>query len=171
MPKIIENVKTRLLAEARRQIAENGYAGTTIRSVAAKCGIAVGTVYNYFPSKDVLIASFMAQDWAECINGIRALPTSDAKALLGGIYSGIIGFSRSHSALFSDPEAEKVFFSVVSKRHAQLREQIARVILPVCSGENAAFKATFIAEAVLAWSGEGKGFEEVFPLLEPILTK
>ena len=35
----------------------------TASSVANGCGIGVGTVYNYFSSKDMLIASFMAEDW------------------------------------------------------------------------------------------------------------
>ena len=34
MPKILEKVREQLLAEAERQIAERGYARTTIRSVA-----------------------------------------------------------------------------------------------------------------------------------------
>ena len=42
MPKIIENVREQLLVEAKRQIAEYGYAKTTVRSVAAACGLGVG---------------------------------------------------------------------------------------------------------------------------------
>ena len=44
MPKLIENIRAQLLAEAQRQVAKRGYAKTTIRSVAEACGIAVGTV-------------------------------------------------------------------------------------------------------------------------------
>ena len=60
MPKILESVREQLLETARAQIERNGYANTTIRSVAAECGIAVGTVYNYFPSKDMLIATYVS---------------------------------------------------------------------------------------------------------------
>ena len=56
MPKIIENVREQLLAEAKKQVFEHGYADTTIRSVARACGLGVGTVYNYFSSKEMLIA-------------------------------------------------------------------------------------------------------------------
>lgn len=44
MPKILDSMREQLLAAARRQVESNGYAKTTIRSVAAECGIAVGTV-------------------------------------------------------------------------------------------------------------------------------
>ena len=55
MPKIIENLPERLAEEARRQIEESGFSAMTIRSVAAGCGVGVGTVYNYFPSKEAFI--------------------------------------------------------------------------------------------------------------------
>ena len=42
MPKIIENIREQLLQEVKRQIAENGYGKTTIRSVAGACGLGVG---------------------------------------------------------------------------------------------------------------------------------
>ena len=67
MPKIIENVRELLLDTAKKQIEERGYANTTIRSVAGECGLAVGTVYNYFKSKDMLIATFLLEDWKERI--------------------------------------------------------------------------------------------------------
>ena len=62
MPKIIENIKEQIIEEAKRQLFENGYAKTTIRSVAKACGIGVGTIYNYFPSKEMLISAFMLDD-------------------------------------------------------------------------------------------------------------
>ena len=63
MPKIIENIREKLLEEAKRQVSESGYSSMTIRSVATACGVGTGTVYNYFPSKDMLVASFMLEDW------------------------------------------------------------------------------------------------------------
>jgi len=72
MPKIIENLKERLIDEARRQVEEDGYAAMTIRSVAKGCGVGIGTVYNYFPSKDTLVATFMLEDWQMCIRTINA---------------------------------------------------------------------------------------------------
>ena len=71
MPKIIENLREKLLEEAKCQVMEQGYAAMTIRSVASACGVGVGTVYNYFSSKDMLVASFLLEDWLECLAGIE----------------------------------------------------------------------------------------------------
>ena len=82
MPKIIENVRQTLLEEAKRQIKENGYAKTTIRSVAGACNVGVGTVYNYFESKDMLIATFMLEDWMECLREMKSYSTDNLRAFL-----------------------------------------------------------------------------------------
>lgn len=161
MPKIIENVREQLLAVAKKQIEERGYANTTIRSVAAECGLAVGTVYNYFKSKDMLIATFVVEDWISVLSDIRANPESDPRALLHRIYDALIRFTEKHTSLFSDPDAAKVFSAVFSERHKTLRGQIAEIILPLCRTENAEFTAEFAAEALLSWTVSGADFDMI----------
>jgi AcrR family transcriptional regulator len=46
-----------ILDAARRVFAERGFRGTTIADIAEAAGIALGTVYLYFPSKDDLFAA------------------------------------------------------------------------------------------------------------------
>lgn len=65
MPKVIENLQERILACARVLLLEQGIDGLNIRAVASACGVAVGTVYNYYGSKDQLIASIMLQNWLQ----------------------------------------------------------------------------------------------------------
>ena len=57
MPKIIPGLRERLIKEAEQQLVTGGYTALTIRSVAKACHVAVGTVYNYFPSKEEFVAS------------------------------------------------------------------------------------------------------------------
>ncbi len=166
MPKIIENVREQLLCEAKRQIAERGYANTTIRSVAGECGLAVGTVYNYFKSKDMLIASFMAEDWHKCTEKIKNCPTNDKKTFLRCIYESLSDYSDKHKMLFDDADAAKVFASVFSVRHTQLRDQIAAFILPICEADNAEFVSDFAAESIICWTMAGVDFEELYNVIK-----
>ena len=91
MPKILEDARIRLISVARKQALTNGYPGMTIRSVAQECGYSVGTVYNYFRSKEQLLAEVMLEDWQQEV-GFRvvAISTDDvrhiakAKALTRG---------------------------------------------------------------------------------------
>ena len=162
MPKIIENVREQLLAEAKKQISERGYKNTTIRSVASECNIATGTVYNYFKSKDMLIASFILQDWLDCLSSIAEYPKGDSYSFLKFIYTSLIEFVNKHQSLFYDKEASKSFDTSVSERHGQLRQQLAQQIMPIASEE---FLAEYVAEAMLCWTMAGKDFEDIYSLL------
>ena len=167
MPKIIENVREQLLAEAKKQIFENGYAATTVRSVAGACGLGVGTVYNYFRSKEMLVATFVYEDWKKYLSEMQGLPQDDSRALFGGIYFLLRRFASENEQLFSDKEAAKLVSGASEKRHKLLRDQIAELVLPVCNGGK--FTADFIAEALVSWSVENADFEAVYPLLEKII--
>ena len=172
MPKNIENVREMLLEEAKKQIAENGYSKMTIRSVAGKCNLGVGTVYNYFKSKDMLIASFMADDWKECLETINSQTKKDSKSVLFSIYKALTSFSERHNKLFCDKDAVKVFSTVFSERHKQLRNQLAKLITPICdksSVEDKAYLSEFIAESLLCWTVAGKDFEEQYKILSQLL--
>jgi AcrR family transcriptional regulator len=49
--------KEEILDAARRVFAERGFRGTTIADIAEEAGIALGTIYLYFPSKDEVFAA------------------------------------------------------------------------------------------------------------------
>ena len=48
--------RKRILQAARRLFADNGYDSTTTRDIAKEAGIASGTLFNYFPSKEAVVA-------------------------------------------------------------------------------------------------------------------
>ena len=50
--------KEDILAASRELIKENGWAAVSIRSVAAKCSVSAGTIYNYYESKAELLGAY-----------------------------------------------------------------------------------------------------------------
>ena len=174
MPKIIENLKEQLLQEAKRQIAERGYAQTTIRSIAAGCGVGVGTVYNYFQSKEMLIATFMYEEWKKYLEEMSMLSQGDPKIFLKGVYDLLKAFAKHNEKLFSDPDATKLASTGFSQRHKILRSQISSFILPLCEVnqlDNPQFTAEFISESIIRWSMENKDFDELYSILKKIIIK
>ncbi len=172
MPKIIPNVREQLLNEARKQIAEQGYGKTTIRSVANACNLGVGTVYNYFKSKDMLIATFMAEDWKKCIADIERQSLDDHKTVLQCIYNALIDFITRYQPLFRDSDAEKVFAAAFAERHKQLRDQLVELILPICkqsSVPDKKFLAEYIAESLLTWTVAGVSFDKQYVIVCKII--
>lgn len=162
MPKIIENLRSALLCEAKRQINEVGYGNTTIRSVASGCGVAVGTVYNYFKSKDMLIASFILEDWIGCLVAISNYPKENGYEFLKFIHVKILEFIEKNEKLFNDKDAEHSFNISASKRHDQLRGQLAEQIMPIAEDK---FLSEYVAEALLCWTVAGYDFDQIYTLL------
>ena len=166
MPKIIKNIREQLLYEAKKQLTEVGYKNTTVRSVAGACGVAVGTVYNYFKSKDYLIASFILNDWRDCMESISAQPKENRRYYLEFIHLSLRKFSYQYSSLFNDEAAKQAFSLAFTERHLQLRSQLAALILPICPMDDA-FLAEYVAEAILTWTMASKRFDDIYELLPP----
>ena len=164
MPKIIENLEIRLIEEAKKQIEEFGYAAVTIRSVAKACGVGVGTVYNYFPSKEDLIAKHLLDDWCKCITAIQAVSTySDTpRPVALCIYDQLLCFARNHAAIFRDEAAVSGFSGSFSRYHGMLRSQLAQPLEKFCADP---FAAEFVAEALLTWSMSGKSFDDIYGII------
>lgn len=171
MPKIIDNIRGKLLSEAKRQLMEIGYSAMTIRSVAKACNVGVGTVYNYFASKDMLVASFMLEDWQVCLDKIveTSNKSEDIKDVLFVIYEELKAFSQMYDSLFHDENAEQSQSRNSGFRHKMLRKQIAKPLKKFCSGENIDFMAEFLAENMLTWTFSNHTFEEIISLLLKVL--
>ena len=164
MPKIIENLEQKLIEEARKQVKETGYRTMTIRSVASACGVGVGTVYNYFTSKDALVAAFMLEDWKKCILSIEEMSNSSGqpKDVVRCIYDQLLFYSDCHRSIFQDSAAASTFAGAFSRYHAILRQQLAEPLQKFCIDN---FCAEFIAESLLTWTMAGKDFDEIYGVI------
>ena len=52
-----------ILSVSRRFITQNGFGAVNMRAIAAACGVSVGSVYNYFPSKGDLLCAVVESVW------------------------------------------------------------------------------------------------------------
>ena len=57
--------KEEILKTSRELIRRQGWSAVSIRSVAASCGVSVGSIYNYFDSKTDLIGATVESVWCE----------------------------------------------------------------------------------------------------------
>lgn len=165
MPKIIENVKEKILQEAKEQVMTVGYSDMTMREVAKAVGIASGTLYNYFPSKESMVAAFMSEDWHRTVFNIRTeCENAESVAIvLESIYNNLTSFVKTYEALFKDPEAVSGYSSSYFVRHRMLTKQIAGMIDPLCRTQAVTYTdnfSEFIAESLITWMMSQKDFAE-----------
>ncbi|MDE6363286.1 MAG: TetR/AcrR family transcriptional regulator [Lachnospiraceae bacterium] len=57
--------KEAILDKSRQLVTAKGWSAVSIRTVAAACGVSVGSIYNYFESKSDLIAATVESIWHE----------------------------------------------------------------------------------------------------------
>lgn len=55
--------KEEILKNSRVLIQQQGWSAVSIRSVAAACGVSVGSIYNYFDSKADLMGATIESVW------------------------------------------------------------------------------------------------------------
>ncbi|WP_164764757.1 TetR/AcrR family transcriptional regulator [Streptomyces lydicus] len=130
----------RMLDAAQELIAERGVASLTIADVAARTGVAVGTIYSRFASKDALIAA-VHDRWLEQVVArvqtewaAAAAESADFEDFVACYVAAMITMFRDHGAL--------------------IREFVVRTIAQFAPGNAARHKLqeafTHVCEAVLA---------------------
>jgi AcrR family transcriptional regulator len=81
-----EATAARILEVAEELFAERGFAGTTLRDVAARVGVRNPSIYNHFPSKDALYEAVLSRG-------------------IGPILGTLTEFVEAGPAAYSDPRA------------------------------------------------------------------
>lgn len=155
MSKRIENVRELILVKSEELLFEAGYKGFNMREIAKRCGIAVGTIFNYYESREILIATIMAKDWRAYISEMsqKSNEAVDVQEGISAIYNGINSYSRKYETIWYGYPGNIIGY--LGTYHARLRQKIADIIINLLSRFNIRLDDSVVsiyAEAVLASS-------------------
>lgn len=123
MPKIIADTKNKILESCRNQLFTSGYASVSIRSIAKDCQLSSGTIYNYFSSKDELIATIMLKDWIELLSQMDQKIDS-VRSLNEGLmimYQSLKSFCEMYKELFQQAQNS---MHTIQSYHGMLLKQL-----------------------------------------------
>ena len=70
-------------AAARRMLLDEGYAGVSMRAIAAQLGISVGNLQYYFPTKHDLVEAVLTGETQKPIDMLNDIAWSPDKAAMG----------------------------------------------------------------------------------------
>ncbi len=90
----VEEKERAILTAARRIFEDKGYEGARVADVASAIGIAEGTIYTYFPTKDALVRAMLESFW----EGITA-EAREAVAGLADTFDRLQALAECHLAL------------------------------------------------------------------------
>jgi AcrR family transcriptional regulator len=159
-----------ILEAAVELFAARGYARTTTNAVAARAGISVGSLYQYFPNKDAILAALVERHMDAVDGVIRASldDLADPSRPLGGSIRRMLerllesherapGLSRAVEALVGQrPRIPEAFRERERAYRAQL-ERILRTRRDVRQGDHGVMAVLLfeIAETASAWLAHG----------------
>ena len=172
MPKILENIKERVVREARREMMSEGYRAMTIRRVAETLGIGTGTLYNYFPSKEYLAACAMLEDWQAQTHAFEEEPkTEDAAAVIRRLFEMVRRFAACYRRSWTQYGEQDHSDSMRDQYHKVLIGQLSGYIGAV-TADRPEWLAPFLAEMVLRFGSDGRTrYEDIEKAVNVLLEK
>jgi AcrR family transcriptional regulator len=66
-------MREKILGAAIQMFGENGFKSSTVKGLAQRLGIAQGSLYTYFPSKEQLFRSAVEEGWERFLDEIRRI--------------------------------------------------------------------------------------------------
>lgn len=176
MPKIIENLKSRILETTCREIKEKGYSGITLRGIAKSCDIALGTFYNYFKSKEILVANLIVADWMKKKLELEEEleKSTDVHGAMARIHAFITSFYNQHKDMWKDYRFTGESGYEYDERHQLLVSQISLIIsgaLQKAGCENDSNTCRVLAEMILTASTKDMDYEIYGPIIERVIRK
>lgn len=101
--------KDYILEVSKKIFVEEGIASVNMRAIAKECDIALGSIYNYFPSKTDLISEIIESIWLEILD-INNIPNKFDSFLdaLSFIFEAITNNSKKYPMFF---KSHRNFFS------------------------------------------------------------
>ena len=176
MPKILDLSKDKIMQAAAKILKDDGYAKLSVRKVAEKCGMATGTFYRYFESKDYLVAQIIATDWVSTYAKMH-----DAAKNAVSFEKGFLTFFRlteeftdRYRHVFKEYSEFVGSHETLLSRHSVLRAQIAactRELALNTGQEHIAIAADMTAESLLAVINQPDLNEKSLTDFIKILTK
>lgn len=163
-----ENVARRLaarhdaiIAAARQMASEGGMAAVQIAAVAARAGIAAGTVYRYFPAKADLVAALLGEIAGREIGALRRAAAA-APGPLSALSAAIMTFAgralrdrRLAFATIAEPVDAELDAARLAFRRALTAEFALRIAAAMAGGHLPEQDAALAAAALSGLLVEG----------------
>lgn len=128
MPKILVNPREKILEESYALLKEKGYESFSMRELALRCNIGLGTVYNYFKNKMAIVGELFSDKWEYTIEGIKEVKYQDInfEEKLKVIFFKLEDFLMYHKEIFvalnKFQKNEKVKAAQECNRHYTMEE-------------------------------------------------
>jgi AcrR family transcriptional regulator len=145
-----------LLEAASAEFAEKGYEATTMTAIAARAESSIGSLYQFFPTKEQVAATLMEQYVAEVEAVFEQLSEEaaslDISDVAGRLTTLFVAYRTTHPAFVVLADVQDVVLPGAGVRE-RMRKGIASVlaaVAPQLSGKEALFRAVVVQHLMKA---------------------
>jgi len=146
-----------LLEAASAEFAEKGYEATTMTAIAARAGASIGSLYQFFPTKEQVAVTLIEQYVIELEAAFGQLsekvPLLDVSVVAGRLTTLFVAFRTTHPAFVGLVDALDVVLPGATGVRERLRKGIASVLAalaPRLSAKEALFRAVVVQHLMKA---------------------
>lgn len=106
LSRAIDNPKQLILSKAEEILYNEGYQKLSMRNISKACDIALGTIYNYYPTKKELIVDMMTGYWHEYFFKVQSIANLDCSFYekLYEVFNILNTFIKNFKAIWLKPE-------------------------------------------------------------------
>lgn len=145
--------KEQILSVCRAIIAEEGVSALSMRAVAERCHVALGSLYNYFPSKDDLLTAAVESVWEDIFREAQPEPGMDFVAYILWLFETLKGgtgpyggFLTAHALSLSGGAKDRAR-GMMAQQIGKLRKELLDVLARDPLVRKGAFGEGFRADA------------------------
>lgn len=183
-----DDARRRLLETAEEHFGSQSYEATSVQAIANSAGLATGSFYRYFPSKQIILEELLRdlnaqlrQEIREALDGVG----EDHRAAERETYKAFFRFFSQHPKLFAvqrqvefvSPAIYREYFEELSRRYARgakeamIRGEIDSNFDPEFLGYVYIALGHFIGMRWVEWNGGGMIPDDIFDQLMSLLDK
>lgn len=175
----------RLLDAAAIEFGEHGFAETSIVGITRRAGMALGSFYTYFPTKEAIFTE-LVKDMSQAVAraaGAAVPEGATGTAREAAAFAGFLAFAREHKEVYriideaerADPASYRAHYEGTAKRIA------ARIEENVAAGTMRPFDSEVLAWAIMGMNvflglrfgvwGHERDIAEVAAVAEDLLAR
>jgi len=146
-----------LLEAAGAEFAEKGYEATTMTAIATRAGASIGSLYQFFPTKEQVAVTLIEQYVIELEAAFGQLsekvPLLDVSVVAGRLTTLFVAFRTTHPAFVGLVDALDVVLPGATGVRERLRKGIASVLAalaPRLSARDALLRAVVVQHLMKA---------------------
>ncbi|MFO0554997.1 MAG: TetR/AcrR family transcriptional regulator [Polyangiaceae bacterium] len=134
------DTRAAILAAAAQVFSSQGYAKGTTNRIAARAGVSIGSLYQYFPNKDSILVALLYRHMEEGVALVLELLAEDVSAL--GLDARIARYVRAMLMFHeSDPKLHRVLFEEAPHPRA-VWQRLAQLEATLCEAVATMFRAS-----------------------------